>query len=490
MIKFFIKPKGRGQMGYKVGVDKKQLALLPTCMDDYVPEEHICRVINAFTEQLDMSALGYKYAECKSTGCRPYDPRMMLNLYIYGYLHRVRSSRRLRDEARRNVEVMWLMEGLTPDDKTISNFRKDNSKAVRETFRAFTQMCQELGLYGEEVVATDGTKFRANNALKNNHNKTVVGNELERIDKKINEYLSALEQGDKEEEGKKEPTTEELQAALERLKERKARFKEVESRIAEEGQLSTVDPDARLMHNSGDARTFDVGYNVQTVVDSKYHMIVDFTVTNNPRDNGMLHEMSEQAKEVLEVQELVNLADKGYYYSEDIAACEGSGVTCLVAKPKAGGEKKADGFEHKDFKYDKEKDIYICPCQKELRCMGNRNHISGRKYRIYANTPECGKCQKKPDCTKGRYREVLRLACQDVLDIVDERTRKNKELYRKRQEIVEHVFGTVKAVWGFKQFLCCTTPKVTAETALAYLAYNMRRTVNIFKEARVQPVFG
>ena len=466
-------------MPYKFGVDRKQPALLPASLDDYVPKDHICRLIYAFTEQLDMAALGYKYAECKSTGCRPYDLRMMLNLYIYGYLHRVRSSRRLRDEAVRNVEVMWLMEGLEPDDKTICNFRKENAKALYRTFREFVKMCREIGLYGRELVATDGTKIRANNALGNNHNLTVVENELSRIDKRISAYLGALEQGDKEEEER--PSRDAIREGLERLKKRKCKYEELKTRTEAEGEVSTVDSDARLMKQSGEGRTLDVCYNVQAVVDSKNHLIVDFEVTNCANDSGELHRMSEKAKEALGVEGLTNLADKGYYNSKEIVACEESGVTCLVAKPKAGGPKKAEGFNHKDFVYDKENDQYICPCGKQMRYKCNKKHISGREYRAYANYGECGKCQSKAKCTTYRYREILRLECQDILDAVDERTGKNKALYLKRQEIVEHVFGTIKAVWGYKQFLCRTKAKVKGETALACLAYNMRRAFNIYK---------
>ena len=241
-------------MGYKTRIDKKQFSLLPACMDDYVSEDHICRVICAFTEQLDMAALGYKYADCKGIGNRPYDPRMMLNLYLYGYLHRVRSSRRLRDETKRNIEVMWLMEGLTPDDKTICNFRKDNSHALRETFREFGRMCREVGLYGGEVVATDSVKIRANNSIDNNYNKTVVKNELSRIDKKISEYLNAMDEGDREEVGGERPDEGAIKAALERLRERKGRYEKMKSRLETEDQVSTIDPDSRLMRSGGDGR--------------------------------------------------------------------------------------------------------------------------------------------------------------------------------------------------------------------------------------------
>ena len=467
-------------MGYKVGEDKKQPLLLPASLDDYVPKDHICRVICAFTEQLDMAALGYKYAECKNTGCRPYDPKMMLNLYIYGYLHRVRSSRRLRDEARRNVEVMWLMEGLQPDDKTICNFRKDNALALGRTFREFVILFRETGLYGRELVATDGTKIRANNALKNNHNKTVVGNELSRIDKRISRYLEELEQRDKEEEGEEEPSGEEIRAALERLKHRKAKYEELKARTEEEGEVSTVDPDARMMRPGGEGRPLDVCYNVQTVVDSKNHLIVDFEVTNCANDSGELYRMSEKAKQALGVERLTNLADKGYYHGKEIAACEGSGVTCLVAKGKPGGPKKAEGYNHEDFVYDREQDQYICPKGEKMKHTRDQKHISGREYQVYGNYRACSKCENKGECTSNEQREVLRQRCQDILDEVDERTRKNKGLYRKRQELVEHVFGTIKAVWGYRQFLCRTKEKVAAETALTCLAYNMRRAFNIY----------
>jgi hypothetical protein len=415
---------------------------------------------------------------------------MMLGLYLYGYLHRVRSSRRLRDEAKRNVEVMWLMCGLTPDDKTVSNFRQDNAKALRETFRVFVGMCRALGLYGGEVIAVDGPRIRAANSLKNHWTATVVGNELERTDKKINEYMKLLEESDREEAGETEPGVCEIRAALEKLREKKVTYEGLQSRLAAEKEISSVDPDARMVRTGGDGRELDVGYNVQTVADGKYHMLVDFEVTDNSGDAGNLHKMSVKAKEALEVEEITVLADKGYYSGEDIAACEGDGVTCLVAKRKPGGSVKSKGFSRGNFIYDKNKDIYTCPAGNPMKLMRVGKKNGGKEYRIYANYEACGKCPEKSECTKYAYREMWRLPCQDTVDEVDERTRKNKELYRERGEIIEHVFGTVKSVWGYRQYLCRTVPKVTAETALAYLAYNMRRVVNIFKKSKLIPVFG
>ena len=473
--------------GFKVGVDKNQLSLMPVCLDDYIPEDHICRVIVAFTALLDMVGLGFKYADHKDTGCRPYDPRMLLNLYIYGYLHRIRSSRRLEAETHRNVEVMWLMDDLKPDDRTICNFRKDNASVLKEVFREFVRMCRELELYGAEIEATDSAKFRANNSRKNNHNKTTVEKELTRLDKKIDEYLKLLEEEDKAEAGEKAPDAQAIRAALEHLKERKEKFEGLKERVEEEGEVSTVDPDARLMYSGGDARKLDVCYNVPTVVDSKHHLIVEFDVVERSDDKGYLGHMSELAKEALGVEKLTNLADKGFYDGQDIVACEANGVTCLVAKPLPGGAKKEKGFTRRDFTYDREADCYICPCKNQMGYKRNQKHSDGNEYRIYANYGACSKCPSKPQCTEGKHRQIYRPLYQDVLDVVDERTRNNKALYRKRQEIVEHPFGTIKSVWGYKQFLCRGKSKVTGETALAYLAYNLRRFFNIIKGRSENP---
>jgi transposase len=466
-------------MSYKKGFDKKQYTVMPPCLDDYVSDDHLCRVISAFTDQLDMLELGYRYAETKGTGSRPYDPRMMLNLYLYGYMNRIRSSRRLEAETIRNVEVMWLMDGLTPDDKTISNFRKDNASALRRTFRAFSLMFHELGLYGGVLVATDGTKFRANSHRKNNHSKTSVERELSRLDKKISEYMNALEQSDNEEAGEKTPTADELKEVLEKLKDRRVKFEELLSRVENEGAVSSVDPDARLMKSGGDARPIDSCYNVQTTVDSKHHLILGFEATTCADDKGNLERMSEKVKDVLGVEEFVHLADKGYYDGEDIAACEGKGITCLVAKPKPGGSKKSEDFTLDKFIYDKDTDCYTCPCQSQLGFMRMQRQ-DGKEYRVYENFAACRQCPRKTECTSGKLRRVIRLSCQDMLDVVFERTSENKELYRKRSEIAEHPFGTIKAVWGFKQFLCRGVEMVAAETSLAYIAYNMRRCVNTF----------
>jgi len=474
-------------MGYKVGEDKKQLTLLPVSLDEYVPKDHICRLINEFTGQLDVVRLGFKYAEPKETGSRPYNPRMMLNLYIYGYLHRVRSSRRLRDEAVRNVEVMWLLEGLTPDDKTICNFRKDNLIALHSTFHEFVRLCRELGLYGGKLIAVDSTKIRANNSRKNNHSKKTVQKELARIDTQISKYMNALDQADAEEEEVRTPDSQAIRAALKKLQERKIKYEGLKERTDKEGEVSTVDGDARLMHSGGDSRPLNVCYNVQTAVDSKHHLIVDFDVSQCANDTGNLKNMTDAAKEAMGVEKLDCLADTGYYEGRDIATCEESGVRCFVAKKKHNGPKKAEGFTRESFIYDRENDSYICPCENRLHYLRQQDN-DGRDCRVYGNRAACDQCSTKGQCTKSTCRLILRRPYQDTLDIVDERMRKNRELYQKRQEIVEHPFGTIKSVWGYRQFLCRTKSKVTGETALAYLAYNMRRFITIMTANGTNPV--
>jgi transposase len=471
-------------MRYKEGTDKNQYTFMPTCLDDYVPEGHLCRMIVMFTEMLDMVALGFKNAVCKGRGNRPFDPRMMLNLYIYGYLNRIRSSRRLETETKRNVEVMWLMGGLAPDDKTICNFRKDNAAVLKKVFREFTKLCQGLELYGGDLIAIDSTKIRADNSRKNNHNKGTVEKELSRIDKRVGEYINALDESDKA-EAKEAPIKadpERIKKALEKLNKRKAKFEGLKARIGETGEeVSTIDPDSRLMRQGGDARCLDVCYNIQVAVDAKYKLPVDFEVATNPSDNdNNLKKMTDKVKEVTGKGKMVALADTGYCDGEDIAECERSGVTCLVARKHA--VMSLDAMYSIDrFRYDKERDCYICPQQKELKFSGFVKS-GGKENRQYANYSACGKCPASNNCTKMKYRRIRRLPYQDALDRLDARTKNNPELYRRRAEIVEHPFGTIKKGWGFSQFLCRRKEKVTGETSLIFLAYCMRRVFNIFKD--------
>lgn len=466
-------------MNYKQGTDKKARSLFPMSLADQISENNICRVIYAFVEQLDMKKLNFKYSECKDRGDRPYDPRMLLCLYIYGYLHRIRSSRRLEAETHRNIEVMWLMNELTPDDKTICNFRKDNISGLTAVFREFSILCKNLNLFGGKITATDSTKFRANNSRQNNHNKATVNKKLSSINKRISEYMNILEESDSSQTDEVMPTTDEIKAILENLNARKEKLETFAHCLETASEISTVDPDARLMRSGGDARPLDVCYNVQTIVDSKNNLIVDFAISTCPDDKGNLFKMTEKAKEVMGVDTFVNLADRGYYDGEDIVACEDNGVICLVLKPKSGGGSQSKDFKKERFIYDREKNCYICPLGNELSFKGEEKR-DGKDYFVYFNFSACNECALKSECTRAKYRKISRVSYQDKLDIVDKRTANNRKLYLKRYEIIEHVFGTIKGVWGFKQYLCRSKPKVSAETSLTYLCYNFRRVFNIY----------
>ena len=466
-------------MGYKQGKDMQQLSFL--CLDDYVPHNHICRAIYAFVTGLDMIDLNFKYAQTKDVGAPPFDPRAMLMLYIYGYLNRVRSSRRLEAETLRNVEVMWLMAGLLPDNRTICEFRKNNAKVLKAVFKQFVLLCKGIDLLGGVTVATDGTKFRANCSKKNIMTKSSVERELSHLDKLISEYMNELEKNDAAETNEDKPDANRIEEIIKGLKAKKEDLESYTKRLETEKEISVIDPDAKLMKSGGDARKIDACYNVITVVDDKNKLIVDFDVTKNPNDLGQLHDISIEAKEILETGSLKNLADSGFYSGKDIDACERDGITCLVAKPAPGGKKKEEGFTRESFIYNKENDYYVCPNKKRLQYK-RLKVTKGKLNKIYSNYSACTNCPKKTKCTERKFREIERSIYQDTLDIIDERTKNNKALYRRRQEIVEHPFGTVKAVWGYKQFLCRTLPKVAGETSLAYLAYNFRRVFNILNE--------
>jgi len=467
-------------MRYKEGFDKQQTELIPKSLDQYMPQNHICRIIHAFTQTLNLQKLGYKYAKPNQTGNRPYNPRIMLNLYLYGYLHRIRSSRRLQAETTKNLEIMWLTNQQTPDDKTIANFRSDNAVALKQTFRAFTLMLNNADLYGKETQATDGTKFRANNSRKNNHNPTTLKTKIANIDKQIAAHLNAIEKNDKEEKETNLPNSQEYQILLQKLKNKKVDLEKLLEKAEKEGEVSTVDSDSRLMRSGGDARPLDVCYNAITTVDAKHKLIVDFEVINQSNDLGTLELMSKKVQDVLGVEEFNHLADKGFYDGKDIVACEQMGVKCLVAKPRAGGSKKSEEFCHERFIYDQKLDCYVCPCEQRLQFKRVNKYNGGGLYRVYENYAACRVCLRRGECTLSSYRRVYRPLYQDVLDVVDVRTIVGKVFYRRRSEIVEHPFGTVKFVWGFKTFLCRGLVKVSGELSLAFLAYNFRRVFNIF----------
>jgi transposase len=480
-------------MAYIKGETRQQITMFPESIDDYISEDNPVRFIEAFVMNLNLAALGFKHSESDSIGRPPYDPRDMLKLYLYGYLNRIRSSRKLETEAGRNLELLWLMRKLKPDFKTIADFRKDNKKAIREIFKQFSLLCKEWDLYGQAVVAVDGSKFRASNAKRSNFSKKKLNRHIKYIDEKIDQYLNDLEEGDQAEAGIHKPTAEEINQRIKELKSRKLNYEEMLQSMQESGiqEISTTDPDARLMavNNNG----IEVCYNVQTVVDGKHSLVVDCEVINNPTDHGQLSTMGKLAQETFAKEEIKVLADKGYYSAQELKACKEAGLETYVAKQRFANRTEDEGFYTNKFSYNQDKDYYICPTGKTLfpaNYRKTKGQVIGRNYRNYK---ACQTCEIKERCTKSkRGRMIYRNINQSLLDEVDQRTRENKELYVKRQMIVEHPFGTIKRNWGYGHFLTRRLESVRTETCLAFLAYNMARVINILgvKELikRLQPV--
>ena len=474
-------------MRYKKGQDKLQISMLGNSLDEYICDNHICRVIDAFVEKLDMVELGFKYAEPKQTGQQPYNPKMMLKLYIYGFLNRIRSSKRLEAETLRNIEMMWLLCKLSPDDKTISNFRHDNPKALKLAFRAFCKMINCWGLYGKKTIAIDGTKIRANNSRKKNHNETNVKKKLEILEKQITEYMNKLEENDISDQSDVKLNDDKIKEVLKYLTDKKTEFKgyleQIESNDGKE--ISTVDADCRLMKKGGN-NGMDCCYNVQTAVDAENNLIVESEISQNPNDTKELLPMVDKAKEILEAEGITALADKGYYNPNDILACEEKGTTCYIPKPKSGKQIEDEDYRINKFTYQKSSDDYLCPSKNILTKTGNVKKAD-LNYAIYTNKDACKNCEVKDKCTKSKagFRSIQRSELQDKMDTIDARFKENFDIYKKRQAIVEHPYGTIKRGWGFDHFLCKGKDLVGGENALACLAYNLRRIINIWGAKRL-----
>ena len=474
-------------MRYIQGEDCGQTTFVPICLDDYITEDSICRVIAAYVENLDIAGLGFKYAETRNTGRPPYNPILMLMLYLYGYLNRIRSSRRLEAEARRNIEVMWLLGNLTPDDKTICNFRKDNAKALKKVFREFSLWCNQQGLYGKELVGVDGSKTRANCSRHNIYTQKKVEKEVASVEQKIDEYMKALEDNDAAEASEETLSKETIQEILNRFNEKKETLKEQLIKIEANGgkEISTVDPDAHIMHQGGDGRSLDACYNVQAVVDAKHKLIVDFDVSTCPDDKGALPKMTESAKEIMGIEEISVVADKGYYDGEDIEQCEENGTTCYVPKLKDTAHLPDRNYDRSHFRYNKEADCYTCPEGEKFMFTGNNKRGNRVVDKLYTNPKACRNCKNHDLCTINKQgRKLYREPHQGALDTVNARmlTDEARQTFRERKKLVEHPFGTTKSIWGYRQFLCRGQEKTTAEQSLTFLAYNFRRVFNIFKK--------
>ena len=465
-------------MAHISGIDRSQTLLFPEAIDDYIGPDNPVRFIDAFIDALDLAAAGFVRVEPEKTGRPGYAPGDMLKLYFYGYLNRVRSSRRLEAECHRNVEVIWLLRTLKPDFKTIADFRAENRKAFRAVFREFVVLCRKLDLFGRELLAVDGTRIKAVNNKDRNHTKGSLEKFIKAVDERLEDYLKRLDEGDAAEAGTGGSRTKNLAEKIEALRGKRERYKELLAGLESSGedQISLTDPDSRAMA----AHTkVAVGYNIQVAVDAKNKMIVEQAVSNQVVDMGLLTQTAGAAREVLDVGKIDVVADRGYFKIEDIEACEKAGMTPYVPKPQRGPAVANGLFRKDEFRHDAEKDVYVCPAGETL----SRNHESklrDLKRFHYTNPAACKTCALRARCTatSGR-RQVTRLENEAVLDRMAERLKARPEILNTRREIVEHPFGTIKQWMNQGAFLTKGLEKVRAEFSLTALAYNSRRAINI-----------
>src|SRR6266704_2142140 len=469
------------------GTDRGQTTLFPECLADWIDENNPVQVIDVFVDGLDLAELGFDRVAPEATGRPSYHPSVLLKLYIYGYLNRVQSSRRLEREAGRNVEVMWLTSRLVPDHKTVADFRKDNGAAIRKVCDQFIMLCRRLDLFAEVSVAIDGSKFKAVNNRDKNFTRAKMERRMAQIEASVARYLRQLDSGDRQEPSDARTTkTSRLKEKIAKLKEEMQRLQGLKARMlaAPDQQISLTDPDSRSMATSGRGSGV-VGYNVQVAVDTEHHLILTHEVTNDGSDRAQLANIASQAKEVLGVDELEAVADRGYYSGEEILACDKAGIAITLPKPMTSGIEARGRFGKRDFVYLSDEDAYRCPAGEKLKYYYT-NEENGQKLRRYW-TNACRHCALKQRCTTGVQRRIARWEHEDVLEAVQKRLDKNPQAMRQRRETVEHPFGTLKMRMGATHFLMKRLPKVATEMALHVLAYNLTRVMNIMG---IQPLMA
>jgi len=459
------------------GEDRTQITLLPECLDDYITEDNPIRVVEVFVDAMDLGALGFAGVDPAATGRPAYHPSVLLKLYLYGYLNRIQSSRRLERESQRNIELMWLTGRLSPDFKTIADFRKDNGPALRSVCREFVVLCRQLNLFSQAIVAIDGSKFKAVNAHDRNFTHGKVDKRMREIEHSIERYLAAMETADRNPSDITEAKTARLRDKIETLKTQMANLKQIKAQLdtTPAGQVSLTDPDARAMATSTSRGL--VGYNVQTAVDATHHLIVAHEVTNVGSDRSQLAHMAKQAKTAMGTTELQVVADRGYFNGDEILACDEAGITTYVPKPMTS-EAKANGrFDKSDFVYDAKADEYQCPAGKRLIWRFARveaGHLINRYW-----SSDCPHCAIKKQCTPSPYRRVSRWEHEATLDAMQRRLDQTPGMMCIRRQTVEHPFGTLKDWMGATHFLTRTLERVSTEMSLHVLAYNLKRIMKI-----------
>ena len=461
------------------GDARSQSVLFPEHLEDWVDEENPVRVVDAFVEGLDLRTLGFDGADPARTGRPAYHPATLLKIYIYGYLNRIQSSRRLEREAQRNVELIWLTGRLMPDFKTIADFRRDNGSAIRKVCKQFVELCRRMGLFGDAAVAIDGSKFKAVNNRDKNFTDRKLAARQQQLEESIERYLVELDRADRE------PGSV-LPGRVSRLKEKIASMRDQMGKLAqigeqmkasEDGQISLTDPDSRSMATSGRG-TGIVGYNVQTAVDLASHMIVAHEVTNVGNDRTQLASMAVQARDAMGQEKLTAFADRGYYKGDELLKCEQAGIDAIVPRTTTSNNNAKGQFDKRDFTYIPESDEYRCPANQRAirRCTSIEHGMTQHRYWSSA----CPQCPIKAQCTDGVNRRISRWEHEEVLDRAQARLEQRPDAAKLRRRTAEHPFGTLKFWFGATHFLTKTLPRVQTEMSLNILAYNMKRAIRIF----------
>lgn len=467
-------------MAYIVGLDRNQTRMVTTSLNDLIDKDNSVRVIDAYVESLDLKELGFIEYSGSNRGQAPYRRSNLLKLHIYGYLNKIRSSRALEVEAKRNLELMWLINSVTPDHGTIAGFVQKNKKAFHNTLRNLTLILKGWGLIDGKLVAIDGTKIKAQNSKHNCITQSGLDKKIEYAEAQINAYLMAME--------KEDSLNENLKEKLQAYQDLKEEYLKQKQDLKDEGleQKSLTDTDSRRMKNNG---SLDICYNVQSVVDAQNHFVIDISTTNDINDQNQLYVMAKDAADLLGTEKQKVLADTGYYNGTEIKNCIDDGMTVYIKKARANNSTKENEFRKEKFVYDKEKDVYVCPAGNQLLFFENTSK-NGIRYRRYKCT-ECNTCKYKNSCTSSsKGRTIQRWEHEDVLDAVRRVTLDNNNTYKQRRCIVEHPFGTVKRTLGYSFFLRKQIDNVDAEASSMFIAYNIKRLLSMFSTQELIKKFG
>ncbi len=457
------------------GTNRNQVILYTQSLDETIDQEHEVRMIDLFAESIKLEDFGFVY---KTTieGRPAYNPKDLLKLFVYGYLNSIRSSRGLEKECKRNVEVMWLMKQLAPDHNTISNFRRDNQKAIRKVFRLTVSIAKHFDLIGGKLIAGDSTKLRAQNSKKNNFNPKKIERHLAYIDNKLDEYNKAFEDADDENKTI-------IQKEIIKQNERKEFYNDLSNQLAETGetQISLSDPESRQMITRNNIT--EVAYNVQTTVDAKHNLPIDYKVTNQ-NDSKAMGGMLRRAKIILNTTKFTGLYDKGFHTGSEIKTAVELGIDIMVAIPEVASHAPDTAYDVEHFSYNKTDDTYTCPQQQILNTNGrwyNKNRGKSVVQIKQYKTKACLNCSAFAQCTKNKEgRQLERSEHQHYIDQNRLNMEANPKLYKKRQAIVEHPYGIIKRQWGFYYISTKRSIKrASADVGLMFVAYNFRRMMNI-----------